>query len=199
MPQPEKLAEFTAKVGKPWLWLVPNWFYMKDYYKKLIEQPGQSGMFFVAPKKRYGKRRIMIYSNVCLASTMLFSSFARVSVSLLYSVYQTPKHLRASSDEAKTSPFPSFWFINGCDVCTPVEMQSAMADAEGVLAVTDVHDLPLTYYDQYDPEYKRQRNIMKSQKRKANHLEKSSDQASWGRKASVQQDSKMSNKRQKRM
>ncbi|KAF4659146.1 hypothetical protein FOZ61_004970 [Perkinsus olseni] len=164
---PEKLADFTAKVGKPWLWLVPNWFYMKDFYKKLIEKPGQSGMFFVAPKKRY--------------------------------VYQTPRHLRASSDEAKTSPFPSFWFINGCGVCTPEDMQSAMEGSEGVLAVKDVHDLPLTYYDQYDPEYKRQRNIMKSQKRKNNYSEKAGEQASWGRKAGAQQDYKMSNKRQKRM
>jgi len=92
--------------------------------------------------------------------------------------YLTPKGLR-KDDDGKTSPFVTFWFTH-CGSFTNQAFQSCQrAETPGVHLARETRLLPMTYLDQFDPEYKRQRNIMKSQKRGKPKT------ASWGHKVGV--------------
>jgi hypothetical protein len=94
--------------------------------------------------------------------------------------YSTPKGFR-EDDDGKTSPFVTFWFIH-CGTLTN-QAYSNCQGVEGIHLARETRSLPMTYLDQFDPEYKRQRNIMKSQKRKNKQPPKPS--ASWGHKVGV--------------
>jgi hypothetical protein len=144
---PERLMQFCIASGKPWLLLVPNWFYTKPYYINSTLQLYQKP-FYIAPKKRY--------------------------------TYITPKGHRLD-DDGKTSPFITFWFIH-CALFTHETFChcQSLDNFEGVHLAKETRSLPMTYLDQFDPEYKRQRNIMKSKKRKSK-----TSQPSWGHKRGV--------------
>ena len=77
-------------------------------------------------------------------------------------VYLTPRGLRDQDDDGKTSPFITFWFVH---LGKQTDRASTNFQVPGAFLVKKTSDLPMTYMDQFDPEYKRQRNIMKSQKR----------------------------------
>jgi hypothetical protein len=126
---PEKLLEFCITSKKPFLLLIPNWFYMRDCYR--FAYPHSSNgekMFILAPKKRYK--------------------------------YDVPENVEVK--KKKTSPFHSFWFIGNC----PEGWEKLKnKESEDFYVVHHPHDLPMEFLDQYDPEYKRRRNKLKSQKR----------------------------------
>ncbi len=69
--------------GKPWLLLVPNFVYTKDYYQRTaLSTPGTAALkppMYLVPNKRY--------------------------------TYWTPPWLHQTKFGASTSPFPSFWFL----------------------------------------------------------------------------------------
>jgi len=78
----EKFLTWAVANGKPWFLLVPNFFYMKDYYSKCI---AGSSMLYVAPAKRY---TYIASKGVAAASGQL-----------------------RNKKTAATSPFPSFWYV----------------------------------------------------------------------------------------
>lgn len=67
----EKLLTFCMKSGKPWLLLIPNYVYMKDYYLRICAQVGapkgrnnsRDSIFYVTPKK--GRRYLYTTPKVC--------------------------------------------------------------------------------------------------------------------------------------
>ena len=133
---PEKLIDFCSKYGKPWFLLVPNWVYLKPYWQTTCQKMRQ----------RYGSAPFFVAPKKRY-------------------IYHTPKGLRADSDDGKTSPFITFWFCF-CQGWNKEAYSICEKDKiPGTLLARETKDLPMTYLDQFDPEYKRQRNIMKSQKR----------------------------------
>ena len=55
---PEKMLRFCAATGKPWLALVPNWVYAKEYFRAIFGDEdsingNSSAPFFLVPKQRY--------------------------------------------------------------------------------------------------------------------------------------------------
>ena len=94
-------------------------------------------------------------------------------------VYATPKGFR-EDDDGKTSPFTTFWFIHCGSHTQQAFNHCEKAAIPGVHLARDTRFLPMTYLDQFDPEYKRQRNIMKSQRRN-----KGSQKPAWGHKVGV--------------
>ena len=50
---PQKLMDFvTKRQSKPFLLLMPNWVYSKDYFLRL-SLPGSGGMYYLSPSARY--------------------------------------------------------------------------------------------------------------------------------------------------
>jgi hypothetical protein len=99
---PQRLLEFLASCGKPWLALMPNWVYTKEYYLPSLmssrpEAAAPLQPFYVVPRKRYNYwtpkgRRADISSGGVKA--------------------KTHGHTNAALG-ARTSPFISFWYCGG--------------------------------------------------------------------------------------
>ena len=105
---PARILDFCCASGKPWLLLVPNWVYTKDYYpwcmRTAAAPQGYTGGATAGPSVAKGQG----------ASTRpRFDAFPEP----LYLVpaerytYWTPSWLQASKTHVSTSPFPSFWFV----------------------------------------------------------------------------------------
>ena len=94
-------------------------------------------------------------------------------------VYATPKGFR-EDDDGKTSPFTTFWFIHCGEYTQQAFTKCTTPAIPGVHVARETRLLPMTYLDQFDPEYKRQRNIMKSQRRS-----KGGQKPAWGHKVGV--------------
>jgi len=124
---PQRLLRFLADNGKPWLALMPNWVYAKDYYA-----PALQGVptFYLVPRKRYyywtpRGRRADVSSGGAKA--------------------KTHGHTNAALG-ARTAPFISFWYggllpaisaaslaaPEGCELCWQTQHlpQSVLADTD---------------------------------------------------------------------
>ena len=132
----EKLLTFTYSSGKPFLLLVPNYVYAKDYYIRITKEYEKKGpnnnMFFIVPRSRY--------------------------------LYTTPKSRRQRKSGKYTSPFPSFWYCcmrqynSGC-------IRSANQLPSNIVC-TSVRTLPANMLSDYDERKKKLKNSLKRKKNK---------------------------------
>jgi hypothetical protein len=90
---PAKILDFCCRSGKPWLLLVPNWVYIKDYYPWCPTSAAAPQGYSSGPKQ-FSRATEPVY----LVPTQRYT-------------YWTPPWLHASKYGVSTSPFPSFWFI----------------------------------------------------------------------------------------
>ena len=92
----EQLLKYVSQSGLPFLLLLPNYFYMKDYYWPSL-------------------RRDMVGMN---ASNQLSSQPAMKTITPFYLSpqrryqYTTPKGRRQAKSAKYTAPFPSFWYCS---------------------------------------------------------------------------------------
>lgn len=127
---PERLLDFMARNGKPWLALMPNWVCTKPYYDSA--GPGGSTAakasgheaFYIVPRKRYnywtprGRR-----SDVAAGGAKA----------------KTHGHTNAALG-VRTSPFVSFWYCGGA---FPAAVRRELEPPEGCRLCHSKAELPL--------------------------------------------------------
>jgi hypothetical protein len=159
--------------------LITNPPYSGDHPERLVQfcLQQRKPWFILAPNWLYMKP---YYSSMSLEPLIL--------VPKKRYVYVTPKGLRAKADDGKTAPFVTLWFFwTPLSSVYGVALSSTHADAASFQVFRNPRELPMTAMDQYDPEYKRLRNRMKSEKRrnKQQQPQQQSEQKSWGHKAAA--------------
>jgi len=132
----EKCINFCVSTDKPWFLLLPNFVYMKDYYKPALTPAGKivpQRVFCIVPVNRY--------------------------------LYWTPKGRHQEKSKDKTSPHVTFWYChfgnNLGSALTWVKQQPK--DLKYTIA-KEVLELPLRVLDQNDPKAKKIKNAQKRQK-----------------------------------
>lgn len=132
----EKLLRFTYSSGKPFLLLVPNYVYAKDYYIRITKEYEMKGpdnnIFFVVPRTRY--------------------------------LYTTPKSRRQRKSSKYTSPFPSFWYC--CMRQYNSNCIRSANQLPSNIVCTSARTLPANMLSDYDERKKKIKNALKRKKNK---------------------------------
>jgi hypothetical protein len=133
----EKISRHVAASGKPWLLLVPNFCYMKEWWRsatrRVQQVPSRSvPPFFIAPHERYMYRAP---NGVAAANGAV----------------------RKSSESIQTSPFVTFWHCGGFGAQTE-DMTRAWSVSEAANGCTLAHSaaaIPQKAMDWRDPNRKK--------------------------------------------
>jgi hypothetical protein len=132
----EKLLQFSYSSGKPFLILVPNYVYAKDYYIRMTKEYARSSssnnMFFIVPRNRY--------------------------------LYTTPKSRRQRKSGKFTSPFPSFWYC--CMRQYNASCIKSVSQQPSTIVCTSTRSLPANMLSDYDDRKKKLKNALKRKKNK---------------------------------
>ena len=139
----EKCIRFCVSTSKPWFLLLPNFVYMKDYYKTALTGTGKmipERVFFVVPENRYQ--------------------------------YYTPKGRHQKKSAVLTSPFLSFWYCHiGDHLVESIKSVQALCKKEKFIIARDITDLPDKVLDQNDPRAKKLKNIEKRKRRSSKNYQ----------------------------
>ena len=118
---PQRLLSFLTRNAKPWLVLMPNWVYAKEYYEPSLSDgtgaatagtsAGTSAPLYLVPYKRY-------YYWTPRGRRMDVASGGAKS--------KTHGHTNAALG-VRTSPFVSFWYVGGVSAALRKELHATPA------------------------------------------------------------------------
>jgi len=136
-PHPERLLAHCAASGTPWLALMPNWVYTKDYYWAALGRShgtADTQPFYIAPRKRYN------YWTPRGRRSDLTSGGAKA---------KTHGHTNAALG-IRTSPFVSFWYCGGFGPA----LRKRVTPPEGCELCWSTEELPPGVLSESDPRRK---------------------------------------------
>lgn len=116
----ERLLQHCKGAGVPFALLMPNWVYVKDYFRRLFPR----GIWYLVPKKRCVLSAVGAVRAACLPRSVRARATCASVTSLRVCtcgclrvrryVYLPPSGARekkASGTQKKTSPFVSMWCV----------------------------------------------------------------------------------------
>ena len=135
----QKIVRYITRSGKPWLLLVPNNVYVKEWYRSAVRR-------------------------VAAVTSRAADPFYILQTARYY--YYAPKGLGIANakgtarkaKETKTSPFISFWYVGGLGVAGTAAAIQAWQRAPSAPAATLAQSsaaLPQNVMDEYDPNRKK--------------------------------------------
>jgi len=131
----ERIIKFCVATSKPWFLLLPNFVYMKDYYKPALTPAGKivpQRTFYIVPISRY--------------------------------LYWTPKGRHQEKSKDKTSPFVTFWYCYFGEKLGEALTWVKNQPMEKYVIAREIVQLPVHVLDQNDPRAKKIKNAQKRKK-----------------------------------
>jgi len=132
----ERFLKFCVSTSKPWFLLLPNFVYMKDYYKTALIPESKivpQRVFYIVPEKRY--------------------------------LFWTPKGRHQAKSKDKTSPFITFWYCYFGDKLGEAFTWISNQPKDKFLIAKETVDLPVNVLDQNDTRAKKLKNVKKRKNR----------------------------------
>mmetsp|Transcript_10522 Transcript_10522/g.38720 ORF Transcript_10522/g.38720 Transcript_10522/m.38720 type:complete len:434 (+) Transcript_10522:121-1422(+) len=153
----ERLLRFCGQCGRPWLALLPNYVYRKDYYKRaLVDFPAQRPLFIV-PAKRYYYWAPKGVSGQRVSSSATEGNAAPAdTLAPTKKATQKKKRTHTSAQGERTSPFISFWYCELGELRSDYVkwFQSTQRDeaaSQGFSLARGSMQIPLHAMDAWDP------------------------------------------------
>lgn len=116
--------------GRPWLLLVPNYVYMKDYYEEALGAAASKRILYLTPPGRYTYNGLLA---ICLGAPAPSPQPPRLAHlrqpdEARDARYEAPRQVTdgagrlRKSGEHKTAPYMSFWYIDAHPALAPEEL-----------------------------------------------------------------------------
>ena len=191
-----KLLTMASSSGKPFFLLMPNYFYMKDYYYPCLH-PVLDNSSGTGEELRRAVQQATVETVTAPAGSRSHAlSLFFISPEQRYS-YHTPKGRRQAKSSKFTSPFPSFWYchlggghhtknMNERKECTSTlstsflqklynkdKIDFSKSNGSKVHFSDTIANLPLAVLPDNDVRKKAEKNDRKRQKHKARKLKQS--------------------------